>query len=92
VHGGSDAGELDIRASGAGASLFEGVDFQAVTAYADIAPVNGAIDIHGEGRATPIASVPAQIEAGRFYTLVIVGSARSAPRLEAFLIEDAPSP
>jgi hypothetical protein len=31
----------------------------------------------------------AHLEAGRYYTLVIVGS---APKLEAFLIEDALSP
>lgn len=92
VHAGADAGELDVRGTGAGAPLFEGVDFQAVTGYADVAPVNGALDIHGEGRPTPFASVPAHIEAGRFYTLVIVGSVRAAPKLEAFLIEDAPSP
>jgi len=39
-----------------------------------------------------LASVAAHLEAGRFYTIVIVGSARSAPKLEAFLIEDALSP
>lgn len=92
VHAGADAGELDIRGTGAAMPLFEGVDFQAVTGYTDIAPVNGTLDIHGEGRPTPIASVPAHIEAGRFYTLVIAGSVRAAPKLEAFLIEDAPSP
>ena len=34
----------------------------------------------------------AHVEAGRFYTVVIVGNARSTPKLEAFIIEDAPAP
>lgn len=92
VHAGADAGQLTIRATGVANALFDGVDFQAVTSYTDIAPVNGSIEVHGEGQAAPVASVLAHIEAGRFYTLVIVGSVRSAPKLEAFLIEDAPSP
>ena len=92
VHAGADAGQLDIRANGATSALFDGVDFQTVTSYTDIAPVNGTIEVHGKGQPAAVASVLAHIEAGHFYTLVIVGNVRSAPKLEAFLIEDAPSP
>jgi hypothetical protein len=92
VHAGADAGQLDIRATGVASPLFDGVDFQTVTNYTDIAPVNGAIEVHGERQPAAVASVPAHIGAGRFYTLVIVGGVRSGPKLEAFLIEDAPSP
>ena len=74
-------------------ALFDGVDFQSVTNYAEIDPVNGEIEIRAQSLPAPIAKVPdAHIEAGRFYTLVIVGRVRATPKLEAFLIEDALKP
>jgi hypothetical protein len=93
IHGGADAGEIDIHATGIPTPLFDGVDFQAVTNYRDVDPVNGEIEIRAEGQEAPIAKVQiAHIEAGKFYTLVIVGRVRSTPKLEAFLIEDALNP
>lgn len=93
IHGGTDAGEVDIHATGASSALFDGVDFQAVTQYEDVDPVNGEIEVRAEGQAAPLFKVPvAHIEAGKFYTLVIVGRVRSTPKLEAFLIEDALNP
>jgi hypothetical protein len=92
VHAGIDAGKVDVRAAGATDALFDDVDYQAVTGYRDVAPLNGAVQIFGDNPATPLTSVNAHFEAGRFYTLVIVGNAKSAPKLEAFLIEDALTP
>jgi hypothetical protein len=92
VHGSSDAGELDIAVAGGSATLFDGVDFQSVTGYEEIEPVSGPIEIRTEGETAALATVDnVSIEAGRFYTVVIVGTRRSTPKLEAFIIEDAPS-
>jgi len=91
VHGSSDAGELDITVTGGSAPLFDGVDFQSVTGYEEIEPVNGQIEIRAEGEPVALATVAnAHLEAGHFYTVVVVGTRRSAPKLEAFIIEDAP--
>lgn len=93
VHGSADAGELDLYATGAKEALFDGIDFQSVTAYREIEPVNGQLEIRVEGQATAVFSVAnAHIEAGRFYTVVIVGNVRSTPKIEAFIIADAPTP
>ena len=93
VHGGAEAGEVDIYATGAANALFDGVDFQSVTEYADVDPLDGDIEIRAEGQAAPLVKVSAaHLQAGRFYTLVFVGRARSTPKLEAFLIEDALNP
>lgn len=90
IHGGSDAGEVDIQATGAPGVLFDGVDFQTVTPYGDVDPFNGEIEVRAGGQAAALVKVPlAHIEAGKFYTLVIVGRVRSTPKIEAFLIEDA---
>ena len=92
VHGSSDAGELDIAVSGGTAALYDGVDFQSVTGYEEIAPVTGQIEVRTEGEPASLATVTnVAMEAGRFYTVVIVGTRRSTPKLEAFLIEDAPA-
>ena len=93
VHAGVDAGKVDLRAAGAAAVLFDDVEYQSVTDYRDVSPLNGAIEIVGEDKAAPrLATVNSHLEAGRFYTLVILGNARSSPALEAFLIEDALTP
>jgi hypothetical protein len=93
IHAGIDAGEVDVRDGAANQMLFDGVDFQSVTEYRDVTPVNGAIQVVGNGAGAPVlASFNAHLEAGRFYTIVIVGSASATPKLEAFLIEDALSP
>lgn len=93
VHGGSDAGEVDVFAAGGERALFDGVDFQSVTAYEELAPMNGPIEIRTAGQAAALTTIAnVTIEAGRFYTVVIVGNARSTPAIEAFIIEDAPVP
>jgi hypothetical protein len=93
VHAGVDAGKIDLRASGATDVLFDDVDYQAVTDYRDVNPIDGAIEVIGEDKAAPLlATINSHLEAGRFYTIVILGHARSSPRLEAFVIEDALTP
>lgn len=93
VHAGVDAGTIHIRPEGATDDLFGAVDYRAVTGYRDIAPINGAIQVLGDDASKPVlATVNLHLEAGRFYTIVIVGNARSTPSLEAFFIEDAHIP
>lgn len=91
VHASADAGQVKLHAAGAADSLFDGVDYQTVSGYKDVSPINGTIEILGADHSV-LGTVNAHFEAGRFYTIVIVGSARSTPKLEAFLIEDALAP
>jgi hypothetical protein len=93
IHAGTDAGPVQIRPAGSTEQLFEGIDYLSVSGYSDVALINGAIQVVGQGPSAPVlATINAHLEAGRFYTIVIVGGAKSAPGLEAFLIEDALSP
>ena len=92
VHAGVDAGEIDVR-DGSGQTLFDGVDYQSVTDYHEVTPVNGAIQIVGNGEGSPLLnSFNTHLDAGRFYTILVVGTAKGTPKLEAFLIEDALAP
>ncbi|MFN2447878.1 MAG: DUF4397 domain-containing protein [Vicinamibacterales bacterium] len=89
VHASSDAGEVDVIATGRADELFDGVDFQSATEYDEIDPVSGSLEIRAGGESTPMLTVPnVRIEAGKVYTVVVVGKVRATPKLEAFVIED----
>ena len=96
VHGGNDVGSVNVYASGATSALVENLAFQSVTDYQDVAPVSGRIEVRPVGGVNAVVILPnAHLEAGRFYTMVIVGNARAdraGPPLEAFIIEDMLAP
>jgi len=93
VHAGGDAGTVDLRAAGQTGTLFDDLDYPTVSDYRDVSPLNGEVQIVGDDPSAPVlATLTTHLEAGRFYTIVIVGNTRSSPKLEAFLIEDALSP
>jgi hypothetical protein len=95
VHGGEGLDTIDILASGTPDPLLQGVKFQAVTDYQGVNPLNGVIEVQSGGKS--VLTLPnAHLEAGRFYTMVIVGRAGARDEggggLEAFIIEDQPAP
>jgi hypothetical protein len=90
VHAGVDAGKVEVREAGSKHPIFDDVDYQTVSDYREVTPINGAIEIAGGDKV--LASFTGHLEAGRFYTIVIVGNTGGTPALEAFLIEDALSP
>jgi hypothetical protein len=93
VHAGTDAGQIDVRAADGPATLFDKLDYQSISDYRDVAPMNGQIQIVSAGQsALIVATTTAHLEAGRFYTLVIIGNAAAPSKVDAFLIEDALTP
>lgn len=93
VHGGNGVGGVDVYAGGVTSPLFAHVTFQSVTDYQDVTPVNGKIEVRPAGGTNTVVMLPnAHLEAGRFYTMVVVGSTNAAPPLEAFIIEDMLAP
>jgi len=92
VHAGTDAGRIDVRAAGASQTLFDAVEYQTVSDYRDVAPMNGQIEVVGGSPASIDATTTAHLEAGRFYTLVIVANPAAPAKVDAFLIEDRLSP
>lgn len=91
VHAGVDAGAIGIRTAGSSRSLFGDVAFRAVSDYHDVPAASGTVEIiDREGHA--LASFAGGFQPGRYFTIVLSGSARGEPRFEAFLIEDKFSP
>lgn len=83
--------ELNVRAPGREDDLFDGIDVASVTDYDEIDPWSGALEIRaGDDDATqPLVTIAdTSFEAGKVYTVIVVGRQRGTPRLEAFVIED----
>ena len=87
VHAGDGVETIEIRSSGAIEPLIAGVKFRDVTGYQDVNAFNGALDVRSADK-TVLILPTAHLEAGRFYTMVIVGNVAGSPPLEAFIIED----
>lgn len=93
VHAAGDAGAIDVRAASRAAAFFDNLAYQTVSDYRDVDPINGQLEIVGAGQAAPVmAATMGHLEAGRFYTLVVVGNVSAPTKVEVFLIEDALSP
>lgn len=89
VHASRDVGEVDLYAVGRDDALFDGIDFQSVTDYDEVDAFTGSLQLKHEDDANVVLDVPnVRLEAGKSYTIVVVGRVKTAPRLEAFVIED----
>ena len=89
VHASSDAGEIDIYAAGRRDPLFDGVHFQSVSTYRDVDPVAGTVTIRPEGEANAMLTLrDVRFDAGKTYTVVVVGRVKTSPKIDAFVIED----
>jgi Domain of unknown function (DUF4397) len=89
VHASGDAGQLDVYAVGRTNVVFDRVDFQSVTDYDEMDPLSGSLELRPEAESNVMLTVPnIRLDAGKTYTIVIVGRVRTAPKLEAFVIED----
>jgi hypothetical protein len=89
VNAAADTSEIDIFAQGQTDQLLGGIDFQSVSDYDEVNPFTGALEVRAHNDTTPVTTLPdIRLEAGKSYTIVVVGSRRRAPKLEAFVIED----
>jgi len=89
IHASPDAGELDVYAKGTDKALFAGVNFKSEVGYKEVEPMTAWLEIRPEGKKDTLATVPSvKWEAGKTYTIVVVGRAKGVPKLEAIPVED----
>ncbi|HEX8354054.1 MAG TPA: DUF4397 domain-containing protein [Pyrinomonadaceae bacterium] len=89
VNASPDLGEVDVYATGRTEPLLKGVKSGAASAYAETEPAGAGIEMRRAGEnITTLAAPGLKIEAGRLYTVFIVGGTKGAARLESFAIED----
>jgi hypothetical protein len=95
VNASPDLDNVDLYATGRTEPLVRGAKSGAATAYADAEPAGGGLEVRRSGENITTLAVPGgKVEAGRLYTIFIVGGTKGAAKLEAFVVEDqlAPAP
>lgn len=89
IHAAPDAGEVDVYARGRDDALFDGVNVETATTYTEVDPMTATLEVRPEGQQQAVLAVPnARFEAGKIYTIIVMGRTRGTPRLEAVTVED----
>lgn len=89
IHASMDTGEVDVFVGGNPKPLISDVGFQSATSYYDVAPMTTTLEIRPDGQQKTLLTVPnARFDAGKIYTLVVMGKSRGTPKLEATIIQD----
>ena len=87
VQASPDAGELDVYLDTRPDALFSGLGFEVTTAYIDLDPASGMLEICPEDSRVALFKVPGTaFEAGKQYTIFIVGNSKQG--LDAVTVED----
>jgi hypothetical protein len=89
IHASPDVGEIDVVEKQGNKTLFSGINFERETSYMDVDPMRTTLEVKQEGQEQPILSLPnANFEKGKFYTIVVTGLAKGAPKLQTLIVED----
>ncbi|MDQ3255599.1 MAG: DUF4397 domain-containing protein, partial [Acidobacteriota bacterium] len=89
IHAAAGIGEVDVYARGNNNALFDGVNFPSESSYNEIDPMTGVLEVRREGQTAAALTIPnARFEAGKIYTVIVMGRATGTPRLEAVIVED----
>jgi hypothetical protein len=89
INAAADAGEIDVYAQGNNKALFDGVNFQMVTNYAEVDAATITLEVRPEGQPKVLLTVPnVNFEPLKIYTIVVMGKAKGSPKLEATMVKD----
>lgn len=89
IHAALGTGDVDVVANGVSEALFDNISFTDDEDYKAINPLDGTLEIRLEGKNIAVATLPDTIfEAGKLYTIFVVGSPTGAARVEAFVVTD----
>jgi hypothetical protein len=93
VNASPDLGEADLYATGRAEPLVKGAKPGAVSAYVETEPAGAGVEVRRAGENITTLAVPnLKIEAGRLYTVFIVGGTKGTAALESFAVEDQLAP
>jgi hypothetical protein len=84
-----DLDKVDVFATGRSVALSQGIEFGGDSKYAEVEPLNGALEVRRAGENIATLTVPdVRFEAGKFYTITVVGRTKGAAKLESIIVED----
>lgn len=89
INASPDLGGIDVYAAGRAEPLLKGVEFAGGSKYQEVEPSGGAVEVRREGENVATLAVPnLKIEAGKLYTILVVGRTKGAAKPEAVIFED----
>jgi uncharacterized protein DUF4397 len=88
VNASPDAGKVDVMVPGDRDPVLKGIGINDDSGFKEIAPVTGKILVRDEVGKRVVAEVPGPLEAGKIYTVVVVGRKVGTPKTEAVMIKD----
>jgi len=89
IHASQDAGAVDVYVKGKEKALFSGVSITSEPSYSEIEPMATTLEVHPAGQQqTVLAALGVRFDPDQVYTVIIVGRAQGAPKLEAVVVED----
>ena len=89
INASPDVGEIDVVEKQGNKKLFSGVNFEGQTSYMNVDPMKTTLEVKPEGQEAAVVSLPnANFEKGKFYTIVVTGLAKGAPKLQTLMVED----
>lgn len=84
-----DLGEVDIYVTGRTEALLKGAKFASETNYAEVEPIQGVIEVRRAGENAATLKLPdVRLEAGKLYTIIVVGQTKGTAKLESIIVED----
>lgn len=87
-----DGGDIDLVAAGQKDPLVGGVNRETVSGYETIDPVSGTITVRPDGKQRVLVTLrDVHFDAGKSYTVVVVGRAGASAKLDAIVIQDEAS-
>lgn len=95
INASPDMDELDLYAAGRAEPLVKGAKFGAASNYFEVEPAGAGLEVRRAGENITTLNMPEmKIEAGRLYTIFVVGGTKGTAKLESFFVEDrlAPAP
>ena len=89
INASPDLSAVDVYAAGRADALLKDVKSDGKTDYAEVEPLQGALEVRRAGENISTLSLPSmRIEAGKIYTVVVVGRVKGTSNLGFVLIED----
>lgn len=89
VNATGDGGDIDVVAAGRDEALVGGVNRETVSDYETIDPVAGTLTVRPDGKRQALVTLrDVTFDAGKSYTVVVVGRGGSSSRVEAIVIQD----
>ena len=89
LHAALDLGDVDLFAAGRSEALLKSADFAAGSKYTEVDPFSGTLEVRRENENLATLAVPnARFDAGKIYTIILVGQVKGTSKLEAMIVED----